>query len=82
MQLNAIEADIAKSKGHVKYYRDKKGEMLKKISAMEKDLKALSEDAEVCGRFSFVGTLELRKFSCNHAIKKLLFLLTIMQYYL
>lgn len=49
LQLNAIEADIAKFKGHLKYYRDKKNEMTKKISAMEEDLKTLNEDAEVCG---------------------------------
>ncbi|CAB4028952.1 Hypothetical predicted protein, partial [Paramuricea clavata] len=46
LQLNAIEADIATAKGHRKHYHDKKNEVLKKISNVEAELKALSEDAE------------------------------------
>ena len=51
LQLNAIEAEIATAKGHRKHYRDKKNDVLKKISNMEAELKAFSEDAEVCGVF-------------------------------
>ena len=48
LQLNAIEAEIATAKGHRKHYRDKKNEVLKRITNMEAELQALSEDAEVC----------------------------------
>ena len=46
LQLNAIEAEIATAKGHRKHYRDKKNEVLKRITNMEAELQALSEDAE------------------------------------
>lgn len=48
LQLNVIEAEIATAKGHRKHYRDKKNEVLKKITDMEADLLRLTEDAEVC----------------------------------
>ena len=45
--LNVIEVELATSKSHRKHYRDKKKELVEKISKMEKELEKMKGEAEV-----------------------------------